>query len=196
MTGKRIGYKRVSTAEQNPDRQLEGIPLDKVFIDYASAASLDRIKLQIMIEYAREDDIIIVHSMDRLARTVSDLKKIVDDFVSRKINVQFIKENLIFNGENSSLSNLILHIMGAFAEFEHAFIRERQAEGIEIAKKKGKFLGRKRKITDEQLEIIKQQLRTKKKRIDIAKDFSISAFTLYNYINKMDEKDDYIRNAN
>ncbi len=196
MTGKRIGYKRVSTAEQNPDRQLEGIPLDKVFIDYASAASLDRVKLQIMIEYAREDDIIIVHSMDRLARTVSDLKKIVDDFVSRKINVQFIKENLIFNGENSSLSNLILHIMGAFAEFEHAFIRERQAEGIEVAKKKGKFLGRKRKITDEQLEIIKQQLRTKKKRIDIARDFSISAFTLYNYINKMEEKDDYIRNAN
>jgi DNA invertase Pin-like site-specific DNA recombinase len=196
MTGKRIGYKRVSTAEQNPDRQLEGIPLDKVFIDYASAASLDRVKLQIMIEYAREDDIIIVHSMDRLARTVTDLKKLVDDFVSRKINVQFIKENLIFNGENSSLSNLILHIMGAFAEFEHAFIRERQAEGIEIAKKKGKFSGRKRKITDEQLEIIKQQLRTKKKRIDIAKEFSISAFTLYNYINKMEEKDDYIRNAN
>jgi DNA invertase Pin-like site-specific DNA recombinase len=86
--------------------------------------------------------------------------------------------------------------MGAFAEFEHAFIRERQAEGIEIAKKKGKFSGRKRKITDEQLEIIKQQLRTKKKRIDIAKEFSISAFTLYNYINKMEEKDDYIRNAN
>jgi len=196
MTGKRIGYKRVSTTDQNPDRQLEGIPLDKVFIDYASAASLDRVKLQIMIEYAREDDIIIVHSMDRLARTVTDLKKLVDDFVSRKINVQFIKENLIFNGENSSLSNLILHIMGAFAEFEHAFIRERQAEGIEIAKKKGKFSGRKRKITDEQLEIIKQQLRTKKKRIDIAKEFSISAFTLYNYINKMEEKDDYIRNAN
>ncbi len=196
MTGKRIGYKRVSAADQNPDRQLDGIPLDKVFIDYASAASLDRVKLQIMIEYAREDDIIIVHSMDRLARTVSDLKKLVDDFVSRKINVQFIKENLIFNGENSSLSNLILHIMGAFAEFEHAFIRERQAEGIEVAKKKGKFLGRKRKITDEQLEIIKQQLQTKKKRIDIARDFSISAFTLYNYINKMEEKDDYIRIAN
>ncbi len=196
MTGKRIGYKRVSTSEQNPDRQLEGIPLDKIFIDYASAASTNRPKLQTMIEYAREDDIIIVHSMDRLARTVWDLKKLVDDFVSRKINVQFIKENLIFNGENSSMSNLLLHIMGAFAEFEHAFIRERQAEGIEVAKKKGKFLGRKKKLTPEQIELIKQQLKTSKKRIDIASDFSISAFTLYNYINKMEEKDDYIRNAN
>lgn len=84
MTGKRIGYIRVSTVEQNPDRQLEKVQLDKKFIDYASAKSQDRPQLQAMLEFAREDDVIIVHSMDRLARNLRDLKELVDELVSRK----------------------------------------------------------------------------------------------------------------
>ena len=136
MSGKRIGYIRVSTTDQNPDRQLENIPLDKKFIDYASAKSTNRPQLKSMLEFVREDDIIIVHSMDRLARNLKDLKDLVDGLVTRKIQVHFLKENLQFSGENSATSNLVLHLMGAFAEFEYAFIREKTARRYRNCQKK------------------------------------------------------------
>ncbi len=189
MTGKRIGYIRVSTVDQNPDRQLENIAIDKKFIDYASAKSTNRPELASMIEFVREDDIIIVHSMDRLARSLRDLKDLVDGFLAKKIQVHFIKENLQFSGENSALSNLILHLMGAFAEFEYAFIRERQREGVEIAKKKGKFKGGKKKMDDEKIETLKRELLTRKSKRQIALDLGISRFTLYRYIEKFTEGD-------
>jgi DNA invertase Pin-like site-specific DNA recombinase len=139
MTGKRIGYIRVSTVDQNPDRQLADVQLDRKFTDYSSAVNLNRDALQEMLRFVREDDIVFVHSMDRLARTVKDLKEVVIFLNKKNVNVKFIKENLDFGHENSSLSMLMLHILGAFAEFEHAFIRERQMEGIAQAKLKGRY---------------------------------------------------------
>lgn len=188
MNGKRIGYIRVSTIDQNPDRQLENIPLDKKFIEYASAKSTNRPQLKCMLEFVREDDIIIVHSMDRLARNLKDLKDLVDGLVTRKIQVHFLKENLQFSGENSATSNLILHLMGAFAEFEYAFIRERQREGIEVAKKKGKFRGTTKKLNAEKIETLKSELLTRKSKSQIAVDLGISRFTLYRYIDKIKEE--------
>lgn len=189
MNGKRIGYIRVSTKDQNPDRQLEGVQLDKKFIDYASAKSMVRPQLEAMLEFVREDDIVIVHSMDRLARNVKDLKTLVDGLLLKKIQVNFIKENLLFKGENSALANLMLHMMGAFAEFEYAFIKERQREGIEIAKKKGKFKGTTKKLNAEKIEVLKQQLLTRKSKSQIALDLGISRFTLYRYIDKLKEEE-------
>lgn len=189
MTGKRIGYIRVSTTDQNPDRQLENIQLDKKFIDYASAKSTNRPQLKAMLDFVREDDIIIVHSMDRLARNLKDLKELVDSLVSKKVQVHFLKENLQFTGENSATSNLVLHLMGAFAEFEYAFIRERQREGIEIAKKKGKFRGTTKKLNAEKIEILKNDLKTRKSKTQIASDLGISRFTLYRYIQKIEEEE-------
>lgn len=190
MTGKRIGYIRVSTTEQNPDRQLENVSVDKKFIDYASAKSKNRPQLISMLEFAREDDIIIVHSMDRLARNLKDLKEIVEGLVSKKIRVQFLKENLQFSGENSAASNLVLHLMGAFAEFEYAFIRERQREGIEIARRKGRFKGKTKKLDAEKIEILKRDLLTRKTKSQIAADLGVSRFTLYRYIDKLKEDDE------
>lgn len=190
MTGKRVGYIRVSTVDQNPDRQLEGVALDKKFVDYASAKSCNRPNLQAMLEFVREDDIVIVHSMDRLARNLKDLKALVDGFIARKIHVHFMKENLQFTGENSAASNLVLHLMGAFAEFEYAFIRERQREGVEIAKKKGRFKGREKKLNSEKIEILKSQLLIRKTKTQIAKDLGISRFTLYRYIDRIREDED------
>lgn len=189
MTGKRIGYIRVSTLDQNPERQLENITLDKKFIDHASAKSTDRPQLKLMLEFAREDDIIIIHSMDRLARSLKDLKELVDSLVSRKIEVHFIKENLKFSAIDSAFSNLILHLMGAFAEFEYAFIRERQREGIELAKKKGKFKGGAKKLNAAKIEILKSDLITRKTKTQIALDLGISRLTLYRYIEKINEKE-------
>ena len=87
---KRLGYVRVSTAEQNPDRQLDGVPLDKKFIEYASGTNTNRPVLKQLLDYARDDDHIIVHSMDRLARNISDLRKLVDDPTYRNIKVSFM----------------------------------------------------------------------------------------------------------
>jgi DNA invertase Pin-like site-specific DNA recombinase len=185
MSGKRIGYIRVSTTDQNPDRQLEGIPLDKKFIDYASAKCTNRPQLKNMLEFVREDDIVIVHSMDRLARNLFDLKHLVDSLVKQKIQVQFIKENLHFNGSDSAMSNLLLSLMGAFAEFEYAFIKERQREGIAVAKKQGRFKGSKHKLNDEKVELLKQRMQSRESKSKIAKEFGISRITLYRYLEKI-----------
>jgi|ERR1700690_2287038 len=192
MTGKRIGYIRVSTPDQNPDRQLENIPLDKRFIEYASAKSTNRPMLNSMLDFVREDDIVIVHSMDRLARNLKDLKNLVDMLVSNKIQVHFLKENLIFTGENSATSNLVLHLMGAFAEFEHAFILERQREGIAIAKRFNKYKGREKCLTKEQIEVLRAELQTNKTKCKIAVEMGICRASLYKYIKeyKLFEKKD------
>lgn len=182
MSGKKIGYVRVSTLDQNPERQLEGIELDKKFIEYASAKSTDRPQLKMMLEYIREDDMLIVHSMDRLARNLFDLRSLVKDMVERKIEVKFIKENLIFTGKDSAMSNLLLSLMGAFAEFEYAFIRERQAEGIRIAKLKGIYKGAKKKLNEEKMQLLREEMKTRKSKTQIAFSLGISRETLYRYL--------------
>ena len=96
MAGKKIGYIRVSTLDQNHERQLDGIECDKIFIDKASGKDTKRPELQALLNYVRDGDIIIVHSMDRLARNLDDLRRIVKQLTSAKIKIQFIKENLSF----------------------------------------------------------------------------------------------------
>lgn len=188
MTGKRIGYIRVSTKEQNPDRQIENVELDKRFIEYASAKTKERPELKAMLDYAREDDIIIIHSMDRFARNLKDLKFLVDGLVNRGIQVRFIKENLTFTKENSAMSTLMLHLMGAFAEFEHAFIVERIKEGVAIAKRLGRYKGGKSKLSDEMKEKILLELQSRKTKTKIAQDLGISRESLYRYMGLLNLK--------
>lgn len=188
MTGKRIGYIRVSTQDQNPDRQLEGMTLDKRFIEYSSAKSTNRPQLKLLLDFIREDDIVMVHSMDRLARNLKDLRTLVDEMVSKGAQVQFLKENLTFNGSDSAMARLLLSVMGAFAEFEHAFIKERQMEGILIAQAKGRYKGRQRKLNDKMISILKEELTTCKNKKKIAAELGISRPTLYRYMGQMDIK--------
>lgn len=138
----RIGYKRVSSLDQNTARQLDGIPLDKVFEDHASGKDTARPQLQAALEWAREGDTLVLHSMDRLARNLGDLLRIVADLTGRKVRVEFIKESLTFTGEDSPMATLMLSIMGAVASFERSMILERQREGVAIAKKAGVYKGR------------------------------------------------------
>lgn len=181
-----VGYKRVSTYEQNPGRQLEGIKLDKEFLDYASAKNTDRPQLFLLMDYVREDDTVLVHSMDRLARNVKDLRKIVDDLVKKGVAVHFVKENLKFDGKECAMSNLLLSIMGAFAEFEYNFIRERQREGILFAKKNGTYGGRKQKLDENQITYLKEVLTTtRKSKLEIARELGISSVCLYVYIKRI-----------
>jgi DNA invertase Pin-like site-specific DNA recombinase len=141
MIGQRIGYLRVSTLDQNPDRQLETVLVDRTFTDHASGKDVARPQLDALLRFAREGDTVVVHSMDRLARNLDDLRRIVRSLTDRGIRIAFVKEQLTFTGEDSPMATLLLSVMGAFAEFERALIRERQREGITLAKQRGCLSG-------------------------------------------------------
>jgi DNA invertase Pin-like site-specific DNA recombinase len=158
MNSQRIGYIRISTFEQNTARQLDDLVLDKVFTDKASGKDTRRPELEALMQFAREGDTVIVHSMDRLARNLDDLRRIVRNLTGRGIKIQFVKESLTFTGEDSPMANLLLSVMGAFAEFERALIRERQLEGIALAKQRGAYKGRKRTLTAEQVADLKRRV--------------------------------------
>jgi len=182
MNGKNIGYIRVSSFEQNPERQLEGFKLDRVFTDKLSGKDTNRPALDEMLTYVRDGDVIIVHSMDRLARNLDDLRSLVFKLNSKHVKIQFVKEQLTFTGEDSPMSNLLLSVMGAFAEFERSLIRERQLEGIALAKKRGVYKGRKKALDEEQVKLITTEIEKGKTKSSIAKDFGISRETLYQYL--------------
>lgn len=143
-----VGYIRVSTADQNTERQLDGITLDKTYTDKVSGATTDRPELQEMLRYVRDGDTIHVHSIDRLARSLVDLLALVKDQTTKGVHIQFHKENLLFTGESNPTQELMLSIMGSVAQFERAMIKERQKEGIAKAKQKGVYKGRVKTIDD------------------------------------------------
>ena len=184
MSGERVGYIRVSTFDQNTDRQLDNLKLDKKYIDKASGKDSNRPQLDALLDYVRDGDTVIVHSMDRLARNLDDLRKIVFSLTSQNIKVEFIKESLTFTGEDSPMSTLLLSVMGAFAEFERSLIRERQMEGIAVAKSKGLYKGRKPKLTDDQQTELFQRIANGESKSTIARDMEISRETLYKYLRK------------
>jgi DNA invertase Pin-like site-specific DNA recombinase len=147
MHGQRIGYIRVSTLDQHTERQLEGIEVDKTFLDKASGKDTKRPQLDLLMSFVRNGDTVFVHSMDRLARNLDDLRRIVQTLTGKGVRIEFIKEHLAFTGEDSPMANLMLSVMGAFAEFERALIKERQREGIAQAIKRGAFKGRRKSLS-------------------------------------------------
>jgi DNA invertase Pin-like site-specific DNA recombinase len=142
-----VAYIRVSSVQQNTDRQLFDVERDKEFIEKVSAKDTERPQLKAMLEHVREGDTVVVHSMDRLARNTKDLLEIVETLKAKGVSVKFIKENLAFTADtDNSMNNLLLTLLGAVAQFERELMLERQREGIEAAKAKGKFKGRKATI--------------------------------------------------
>lgn len=180
--GQRIGYIRVSTFDQNADRQLDGQALDRTFTDKASGKDINRPQLEALLAFARDGDTVVVHSMDRLARNLDDLRKLVQSLTGRGIRIEFVKESLAFSGEDSPMANLMLSVMGAFAEFERALIKERQREGIALARKRGAYRGRKRALTDEQMGELHRRVDDGEPKAAIARDLGISRETLYQYL--------------
>lgn len=182
MSARNIGYVRVSTADQNTERQLADVKVDKLFTDYASGKDTKRPALEKMLDYVREGDIITVHSMDRLARNLDDLRKIVSCLTEKGIKLHFLKENLTFSGDDSPMSVLLLSVMGAFAEFERSLIKERQREGIAAAKAKGVYKGRKKTLSHAQADDLVKRVAAGEKKAVIARDLNISRETLYQYL--------------
>lgn len=178
--GKRIGYIRVSSIDQNTVRQLDGIQVDKVYTDRASGKDTNRPQLQSALEYVRDGDVLVVHSMDRLARNISDLLNTVQTLNERGVVVEFIKEGLTFTGDDSAISKLMLTIMGGVAEFERAMIHERQLEGIAKAKQAGKYRGRQSTMTGAQVKEIHDRVAAGENKSALAREFRLSRQTIYN----------------
>lgn len=177
--GQRVGYIRVSTVDQNTARQLDGIQLDRIFEDKASGKDTNRPQLSELLLYVREGDTVVIHSMDRLARNVDDLRRVVTELTEKGIEVEFVKESLKFNGDDSPMSHLVLTVLGAVAEFLRQHQLEAQREGIAKAKEAGKYKGRKKALTQTQIDEIKMRLDQKEAATTIAKDLGISRVTLY-----------------
>jgi len=182
LKGQRIGYVRVSSFDQNPERQLDQIQVDKIFTDKASGKDTQRPELEALLSFVREGDTIIVHSMDRLARNLDDLRRLVQKLTKRGVRIEFAKESLTFTGEDSPMANLMLSVMGAFAEFERALIRERQREGISLAKQRGAYRGRKKSLMESQIVELKRRIAHGEQKTSLARDYGISRETLYQYL--------------
>ncbi|WP_019897429.1 recombinase family protein [Methylotenera mobilis] len=186
--GHTLGYARVSSVEQDTARQLEALNqlgLDRLFEDKASGKDTNRPALKEAMLYARAGDTLVVHSLDRLARNLVDLLNIVEELNSRGVSVKFLKENLVFTtSEADPFSKLTLQMLGAFAQFERSLIRERQREGIALAKEAGAYLGRKHALSDEQVEelVSLDKANHGKNRKALADKFGISRTSLYRYL--------------
>lgn len=177
-----VGYVRLSTVDQNTVRQLDGIEVERVFTDRASGKDTARPKLDELIAFVRDGDTVIVHSMDRLARNLDDLRRLVRTLTSKGVRVEFVKESLTFTGEDSPMATLLLSVMGAFAEFERALILERQREGIAVAKQRGVYTGRKPALTAEQAQQLRERVAAGERKSALAKEFGISRETVYSYL--------------
>ena len=195
MTGQRVGYVRVSTLDQNTVRQLAGVDIDRVFEDKASGKDQNRPELEEMIRFVRDGDTVLVHSMDRLARNLDDLRLIVRRLTAKKVRVEFVKEQLCFTGEDNAMANLLLSVMGAFAEFERSLIRERQREGIALAKKRGVYRGRTPSLDTVRAAELREKAAAGVPKAVLAREFGISRETVYVYLRGADQARSRLRPA-
>jgi DNA invertase Pin-like site-specific DNA recombinase len=135
-----------------------------------------------MLAFVREGDEVLVHSMDRLARNLDDLRRLVQALTKKGVKVTFVKEGLTFTGEDSGMSLLMLSMMGAFAEFERSLLLERQREGIALAKARGAYKGRKPSLSQDQAVQLRARAAAGEKKALLAREFNISRETLYQYL--------------
>ena len=182
MAGQRIGYTRVSSFDQNPERQLDQVQVDQVFTDKASGKDSHRPELDRLLAFVRAGDTVVVHSLDRLARNLDDLRRLVQKLTKRGVRIEFVKESLAFTGDDSPIANLMLSVMGAFAEFERALIKERQREGIALAQQRGAYRGRKKSLNSGQIAELAQRVAAGEPKAQVARALGISRETVYQYL--------------
>lgn len=185
--GKNIAYVRVSTLEQNEARQKEALlpyKIDKWFVEKASGKDIKRPQLQEMLEYIREDDTVYVEEFSRLGRSTADLLEIVNQIENAGAKFLSLKENF---DTKTPAGKLQMTMMAAIAEFERAMILERQREGIAIAKRQGKYKGRKRISIDNIGDYYQRYITRQASKVQLAKELKVSRNTLdrlfKNYIN-------------
>ncbi len=187
-----LAYVRVSTLEQNNERQINNIKsradidVDGWFIEKVSGKNTDRVQLDALKKHCRKGDVIYIDAFSRLARSTKDLLELIEYFKSKGAEIISLKENLDTSTPNGKL---MLTIIAAISEFEREQLLERQAEGIAIAKANGKYEGRKRiEITDELRELYSQWKKRKITKQEIVNITGISRTTLHRRFKEMDEQ--------
>ena len=192
--GHRVGYIRVSTVEQNDNQQREQLHasgiIDRIFEDKISGRTRAlRPGLTECMTYLRDGDELVVSSIDRLARSLTDLRALVDGLTDKGVTATFLHEHLSFSKDNSDpRADLMLGILGSFAEFKRAIIRERQAEGIALAKKAGKYTSRKRALTPEQVVDARKRIAAGELKALVARAFGITRPALYRVVEDSAER--------
>lgn len=189
--GQRVGYVRVSTAEQSTARQLDGVPgLARVFVDRASGKDVaGRPGLAELLAYVRQGDTVTVHSLDRLGRNMADLRQLVEELTSKGVKVEFLKEGLVFTpGETSPMSMLMLSLLGAFAEFERSLMLERQREGIRKAQQAGKYQGRAAALSPDLAAEFREEVLAGRPVGELAERYGVSRATAYRYAKEAREE--------
>ena len=181
-TGQRVGYVRVSSLGQCTDRQLDGMPLDHTFTDRCSGRDTNRPALSALLNHLRAGDTMVCHSLDRLARNLTDLRALVTDLTDRGVHVEFVTENLTFTGGDSPLQTLLLSMLGSVAEFERALIHERQLEGVALAKAAGRYKGGTPKLSGERAAQLRERVAAGEPKAALAREFGITRQTVYNYL--------------
>ena len=187
VSGQRVGYVRVSSTDQHLDRQREALGVvDREFVDELSARSrAHRPGLEHCVAYLRTGDELVVASIDRLARSLVDLRTIIDQVTAKGASVRFLKEGLVFSAtDQDPRATLMLGILGSFAEFERSIIRERQAEGIALAKKAGKYTGRKKALSPAQGAHARARVEAGETKTAIAQDLGVGRATLHRALTK------------
>lgn len=185
VAGQKIGYARVSSKEQNLDRQLAALKKEnvfRIFTDTVSGLSTQRPGLDGALNYLRTGDQLIAVSMDRLARSLIDLHRLVDELTERGVSVKFLKEGQTYSLDSSPVAKLMLGLLGSVAEFERAIIRERQAEGIAKAKARGVYKGRAKVLNEEQVAQAREWVGEGIPKAEVARRFGIGRTTLYKYL--------------
>ncbi|MBP3706670.1 MAG: recombinase family protein [Clostridia bacterium] len=179
-----FNYIRVSTTDQNTERQLLDIPCDRAYIEKISGKNTDRPELQAMLLNIRSGDILNIHEMSRLARNTRDLLNLVEEITAKGATIIFHKENLTFKGDGKQdpYQKMMMTMLGAVAELERNLILERQREGIALAKLHCKYKGGQPKLTAQQVEEIKTLVNNRTPITQIARQYNISRRTVYNYL--------------
>lgn len=188
MTGQNVAYVRVSSLDQNEARQFEtihqaGIELDESFVDHTSGKDCKRKALEECLKYLRKGDTLHVASIDRLARNLRDLQDIVEQLIGKGVKISFLKEAMTFapGEEINPMQRFMLQMLGSFAEFERNLIRERQREGIHLARLAGKKIGGGRMVKPEEAEEIKRRIKAGEPVAKIAKEMNFSRPTVYKW---------------
>lgn len=185
IAGEKVGYARVSSKDQNLERQTELLRKEGVFSlyeDRMTGSTRQRPGLEEALRYVRKGDQLIVTSMDRLARSLSDLHSIVNDLTARGVSVKFLKEGQVYSKDSTPVAKLMLGLLGSVAEFERSIIRERQAEGIARAKERGVYKGRAKVLTAEQVEQARKWIDEGVPKAEVARRMKIGRTTLYSYL--------------
>lgn len=182
-TGQKVGYIRVSSLEQNTESQkvmLDKIGMDKIFEEKISGKNTDRPQLQAMLEYVREGDTVYVKDLSRLARNTKDLLDIVEYLTNKGVSLKSLKESI---DTSTNFGKLMLTFLGAIYLFERDNLKERQRDGIAVAKLKGKYKGRKKVDKPANFnEVYQKWLNRQIKSITAIRELNISEYAFYKFV--------------